>query len=74
MSKIYTIEFSTVGDVTVPAVFERTSLDAARIAHHQFMASCISNSDCTEATCMIVDASARVLAKDRWIREETTNE
>lgn len=74
MSKIYTVEFSTVGDVTVPAVFERATLDAARIAYHQFMASCISNPDCTEATCMIVDASARVIVKDRWMREEATDE
>lgn len=73
MSKIYTIEFSTVGDVTVPAVFERANLDAARIAHHQFMASCISNPNCTEATCMIVDSSARVIVRDRWKREETTD-
>ena len=74
MSKIYTVEFSTVGAVTVPAVFERASLDAARVAHHQFMASCISNPDCTEATCMIVDASARVIVKDRWKKEGTTDE
>lgn len=74
MLKIYTVEFSTAGDVTVPAVFERDNLDAARIAYHQFMASCISNPNCTEATCMIINSNASVLVKDRWKKEEATDE
>ena len=66
--RYFTVEISVVSGVTAQAVFSRDDYNAAMAAYHLFMSSSMSNTDCTEALCMVIDSDGGIYRNERWER------
>lgn len=61
----YILEVTTVNETTAKALWEQSTLDAAKAQFHQIMANAHANPDCTYALAMIVDDRGFCQVMDR---------
>ena len=55
MERYFVLEITTIDGATAKAIWEQTTLDAAKMQFHQIMAAAYANENCTYALCMIIN-------------------
>lgn len=66
----YQLEISTnLSGTPAKAVYDRPTLDAATMAHHQAMASAMANENVKSILGMIIDEHGAIMRSEYWERE-----
>jgi len=64
----YVIEITTVSGTPAKAIWDKDSLEAAKMQYHQTLASAMANQNASSCLCEVIDGRGTVICHEYWER------
>ncbi|MBO7667766.1 MAG: hypothetical protein J6T26_04820 [Firmicutes bacterium] len=68
----YVIEITIVSGTAAKAVWDKESLEAAKMQFHQTLASAMANPNVSSCLCMVIDGRGAVINCEYWERTDVS--